>query len=87
MIPDDELKELKHFLAVGRSGTRVAKGKGKTEQDDLVTLARKRTGLAKLGLGERGKPEWWEDSDEGRKKRWTDALEELRKLETPADPA
>ena len=87
LIPDDELKELKHFLAVGRSGTRVAKGKGKTEQDDLVTLARKRTGLAKLGLGERGKPEWWEDSDEGRKKRWTDALEELRKLETPADPA
>ena len=85
LIPEDELKELKRFLAIGRSGTRVAKGKGKTEHDDTVTLARKRTGLAKLGLGERGKPEWWEDSEDGRKKRWSDALAELRKLESQED--
>lgn len=81
LIPADELEELKHFLAVGRSGTRVAKGRGKAESDDAVALSRKRTGLAKLGLGERGQPAWWEDSDEGRRKRWEDSLDQLRKLE------
>lgn len=76
LIPTDEFEELKHYLAKGRSGVR---GK-KSEEDEKVKLARKRTGLAKLGLGERGKPEWWLDSEEGRKKRWEDALAELRKL-------
>ena len=81
LIPAEELEQLKHYLAIGRSGTRSAKGKGKQESDEAVKLARKKTGLAKLGLGERGKPEWWEDSEEGRRKRWTDALTELRELE------
>lgn len=81
MIPDEQLKELKHFLAVGRSGTRVAKGKGKAETDDAVKMARQRTGLAKLGLGERGQPAWWDDTEQGRQKRWEEALDQLKKLE------
>jgi hypothetical protein len=75
-IPEEELHELKHFLALGRSGSR--KSSGKTEED--VKPARQYTGLAKLGLGERGQPVWWEDSNEGRRKRWTEALEQLRAL-------
>lgn len=80
LIPDAELAQLKHHLAKGRSGTRVAKGKGKEEADAAVKLARQRTGIAKHGLGERGKPEWWNDSEEGRRKRWEDALKELEEL-------
>jgi hypothetical protein len=80
LIPADALAELKHYLAKGRSGVRGKKGVS-VEDDESVKLARRRTGLAKLGLGERGKPEWWNDSDAGRKARWEGALEELVKLE------
>ena len=44
-------------------------------------LARRRTALAKLGLGERGMPEWWNDTPEGRRKRWEGALAELRLMD------
>lgn len=50
------------------------------KSEDDVKAARQYTALAKLGLGERGQPVWWEDSSEGRRKRWSDALSELRKL-------
>jgi len=80
-IPGDELAELKHYLALGRSGVRAAKSKGAREGDAAVQLARRRTGLAKLGLGERGQPEWWNDSQDNRRKRWESALEELKKLD------
>jgi hypothetical protein len=72
-IPDDSLAELKHHLAKGRSGVR-------SKEESAVLAARKRTGLAKLGLGERGKPEWWNDTEDGRRARWEDALKELRSL-------
>lgn len=75
-IPDDALQELKHFLALGRSGSR----KSSKKSEDDIAAARQYTALAKLGLGERGQPMWWEDTDAGRKRRWSDALEELRKL-------
>lgn len=75
-IPESELEEFKHFLALGRSGSR----KSKTKTEDDIKAARQYTGLAKLGLGERGQPVWWEDSSEGRKKRWSDALVQLRAL-------
>jgi len=75
-IPQADFEELKHYLALGRSGSR----KRKIKSEDDVKGARQYTALAKLGLGERGQPVWWEDSSEGRRKRWSDALEELRKL-------
>ncbi|KAK9895473.1 hypothetical protein P389DRAFT_197530 [Cystobasidium minutum MCA 4210] len=77
-IPEAEFEELKHFLALGRSGSR----KSKTKSEDDIKAARQYTALAKLGLGERGQPVWWEDTSEGRKKRWSDALEQLRQLPT-----
>lgn len=87
MIPAEVKKELLHYHAVGRSGTGAAKRKGKTEADDAVKLARKRTGIAKHGLGERGQPPWWDDTDEGRRKRWEDALDQLRRLDDIAVPS
>lgn len=51
------------------------------ESSRAVRLARKRTGLAKLGLGERGKPEWWNADLAARTQRWEKALEELRRLD------
>jgi len=80
LIPDAVLAELKHYLAKGRSGVRAKGGIGR-EDDEHVKLARARTGLAKLGLGERGKPEWWNTTDEDRKARWERALHELRQLD------
>jgi hypothetical protein len=82
-IPTASLQELKHFLAKGRSGVRKRRGK---ETEDHIKLARRRTALAKLGLGERGKPEWWNDSDAGRQERWQGALEELRALDIETTP-
>lgn len=78
-IPQTELEELRHFLALGRSGSR----KSQTKTEDDIKAARQYTGLAKLGLGERGQPVWWEDSLEGRKKRWSAALEQLKALGAP----
>ncbi|KAK4466960.1 hypothetical protein QBC42DRAFT_258414 [Cladorrhinum samala] len=77
-IPDEALRELKHYLAKGRSGVR----KRNQEKDDTekINLARRTTALAKLGLGERGKPEWWNDTDENRKQRWESSLASLREL-------
>lgn len=77
LIPEDDLRQLKHYLAIGRSGSR--KGKDKTEDD--IQRARQFTGLAKLGLGERGQPEWWNDTEESRNHRWQDALKNLKELE------
>ncbi|KAK4176771.1 hypothetical protein QBC36DRAFT_328576 [Triangularia setosa] len=76
MVPDKALAEIKHFLAKGRSGAR----RQNRDDSEKLRLSRKATGLAKLGLGERGKPEWWNDTDEGRKERWENALTQLRGL-------
>lgn len=82
MIPAPVLGELKHYLGMGRSGVRKKTGGG--DGSDHIALARRRTGLAKLGLGERGKPEWWNDTEAGRKKRWEDALRDLKALDDPS---
>lgn len=76
LIPTLVLSELKHYLGMGRSGVR-----GRKANEDTAALARRRTGLAKLGLGERGKPEWWNDTEDGRRKRWEEALRELKALD------
>lgn len=81
LIPEIVLQELKHYLSKGRTGVRNMKGRGKTEADEDIKLSRTRTGLAKLGLGERGQPEWWCDTEEGRKKRWENVLAQLRLLD------
>lgn len=84
MIPEEELAELKHYLSKGRTGVRGVRSGAKSEQDADVQLSRKRTGLAKHGLGERGKPEWWNDTEDGRRERWQNALAQLKKLDNDA---
>jgi len=85
LVPAEALAELKHYLALGRSGVgkanRAAVGGKASEGSEEVILARKRTGLAKLGLGERGQPEWWNAEERSRTERWEGALKELRKLD------
>lgn len=72
-LPDEIVEALKSHLGRGRSGVRVAKKAG---DDDAVAAARRRVGLAKTGLGERG-PYWWEQSADARLARARTALHEL----------
>lgn len=74
LIPDDELARLKSHLGRGRSGVRTAATAAELE------ATRRRTQLAKLGLGERGVP-WWEQSDAARRQRWESALADLDALD------
>ncbi|KQO59721.1 hypothetical protein [Curtobacterium sp. Leaf261] len=76
-LPADVVTRLQSHLGRGRSGVRVAKRAG---DDDAVAAARKRNGLAKHGLGERG-PEWWEEPEADRLARALDALRELDALD------
>ncbi|GAA4265970.1 biopolymer transporter Tol [Frondihabitans peucedani] len=76
-LPDDLVEALKSHLGRGRSGVRSAKRAG---DDDAVAAARKRNGLAKHGLGERG-PAWWDEPEEARLARALGALSELEALD------
>jgi hypothetical protein len=68
---------LKSHLGRGRSGVRNAKKAG---DDGAVAAARRRTDLAKHGLGERG-PYWWDSPEEDRVERASRILEELDALD------
>ena len=76
VLDDDTLARLKRHLGRGRSGVRTAKKAG---DDEAVAAARRRTGLAKHGLGERG-PYWWDSPEQDRIDRANDALRELDEL-------
>ncbi len=74
-VPDDALARLKSHLGRGRSGVRTA------GDDAALAATRRRTHLAKVGLGERGTP-WWEQTDAERRERWESALAELDGLDS-----
>jgi hypothetical protein len=74
-LPSELVEALKSHLGRGRSGVRAAKGDA-----DLVAAARRRVGLAKHGLGERG-PCWWDDPEADRIARAREALRELDRLD------
>lgn len=76
-LPPDVVEQLKSHLGRGRSGVRTAKPAG---DDSAVAAARKRVGLAKRGLGERG-PYWWDDSEAARLRRAQDAVSALEALD------
>jgi hypothetical protein len=76
-LPDDLVERLTSHLGVGRSSVRTAKKSG---DDDLVAAARRRVGLAKHGLGERG-PYWWDEPEGDRIARARAALDELDALD------
>lgn len=76
-LPEDVAARLRSHLGRGRSGTRVARRAG---DEAAERSARRRTALAKKGLGERGTP-WWEQTHAERRLRWERALTELEGLE------
>ncbi len=80
-LAEETVRSLTSHLGRGRSGVRTAKSAG---DDDAVALARRRVGLAKHGLGERGDP-WWEMTLADRRRRAEDALAELDALDDAAD--
>lgn len=78
-LPDDLAAALRSHLGRARAAVRTAK---RAEDDDAVADARRRVGLAKAGLGERG-PRWWDDDVPARVSRARDALVELDHLAPP----
>jgi len=74
-IPEDVAATLRSHLGRGRSAVGVAKRKGEDPAPH-----RRRVGIAKHGLGERGTP-WWEQSLDEKRARWEHALTELEALD------
>ena len=78
-LPADLIEALTSHLGRGRSGVRAGKKAG---DDERVSASRRRVGLAKAGLGERG-PYWWDEPEAARLARARDALRELEALDDP----
>lgn len=79
ILPDDVVAALKSHLGRGRSGVRVAK---RDDDAQAVAAARRRTDLAKHGLGERG-PYWWDEPEADRLARAAEAMLALDADEPP----
>ncbi|MCH8559147.1 biopolymer transporter Tol [Nesterenkonia sp. LB17] len=82
-LPEELVAALKSHLGRGRSG--VGAGK-KTGDDERVAASRRRVGLAKTGLGERG-PYWWERPEAQRIAAAKQSLAELESLDDPDESA
>ncbi|MGE2722183.1 hypothetical protein [Mycolicibacterium celeriflavum] len=63
-IPEDRRAELTRLLMAWRREVRRTKG------TDAEQAARAGVHAAKVALGERGTPPWWEQTDEQRRRRW-----------------
>ncbi|MFC7676067.1 hypothetical protein ACFQWH_23490 [Mycolicibacterium sp. GCM10028919] len=63
-IPEDRRTELVATLMSWRREVRRTKG------TDEETAARAGVQAVKVALGERGRPPWWEQTDEQRRARW-----------------
>lgn len=81
-LPDDVAARLRSHLGRARSAVRTTKRAG---DDDATAAARRRVGLAKTGLGERG-PRWWDEAVPARVSHALEALAELDRLAPPAKP-
>jgi hypothetical protein len=76
-LPEDLVAALKSQLGTGRSTVGAAKRSGDEER---VAAARRRVGLAKLGLGERG-DYWWDRAESERIEQARTALRDLAALD------
>jgi hypothetical protein len=63
-IPEQRRAELTRILMAWRREVRRVKG------TSGESAARAGVQAAKVALGERGSPPWWEQTDEERRKRW-----------------
>ena len=71
-IPADRRDELVHALMAWRREVRRTKG------TDSEATARRGVQAAKVALGERGSPPWWEQTDAERRARWQADVPEPR---------
>ena len=78
-LPPEVVELLKSHLGRGRSAVRSAK---RSDDPEATAAARKRVGLAKAGLGERG-PRWWDHPVDERLARACEALDRLEALDRP----
>ncbi|CAN7448169.1 hypothetical protein [Mycolicibacterium frederiksbergense] len=69
-IPEERRTELVRILMAWRREVRRTKG---TPEE---RAARAGVQAAKVALGERGQPPWWEQTDEQRRTRWQEPLSE-----------
>ena len=69
-IPDDRRAELTRVLMAWRREVRRTQG---TEEESAASAG---VHAAKVALGERGDPPWWEQTDEQRRTRWAAAVPE-----------
>jgi hypothetical protein len=76
-LPPEIVDALKSHLGRGRSGVGAGKRSGDNER---VVQARRRVGLAKLGLGERG-AYWWDVAEPDRLAQARAALDELDRID------
>jgi hypothetical protein len=72
-IPEERRAELTKILMAWRREVR------RTKETDEETASRTGVQAAKVALGERGKPPWWEQSDAERRARWS------AEVPTPSD--
>lgn len=63
-IPEERRAELVRILMAWRREVRRTKG------SEAESASRAGVQAAKLALGERGRPPWWEQSDAQRRARW-----------------
>lgn len=78
-LPKDLADRLRSHLGRARSAVRTTKRAGDAE---ATADARRRVGLAKTGLGERG-PRWWDEDVAARIQRASEAVEALDRLAPP----
>ena len=64
LIPEDRRAELTRILMAWRREVRRTRG------TDGETTSRAGVQAAKVALGERGSPPWWEQTDAQRRTRW-----------------
>lgn len=70
-IPSDDAARLRRWLMAARRDVGAAL---KADDPDAERAARDRVHAAKTALGERG-PEWWEQSADERRTRWSAGLD------------
>ncbi|AJE80928.1 hypothetical protein SLNWT_0552 [Streptomyces albus] len=73
-VPEDAAARLRSHLMSARSAVGVAKRRG---DEAAERSARARVHRAKVALGERGTPPWWEQNDAERRHRWEEGLRRL----------
>jgi hypothetical protein len=69
-IPEERRAQLTRILMAWRREVRRTKDTGEE------SVARAGVQAAKVALGERGSPPWWEQSNDDRRKRWQKRVDE-----------